>query len=928
MQVMFQRWMMWGAGIGMCLAPLPAHAAAEDKDVGNAFFEKEVRTVLERRCFECHSHAGGKAKGGLVLDSRSGWQTGGENGPALVPGNLEKSTLIRAVRHVDDALKMPPREKIPAAEISILERWVAMGAPDPREGSVVKAPARKGMDVEAGRKHWSYQPVKAPPVPAVRDSSIVSNDIDAFVIARLEKEGLHASPRADARVLIRRLYFDLLGIAPTFAEVEAFANDRSPNAYARLVNASLARPEYGQRWARHWLDVARYADTIEQSVDGERRIPFAHTYRDYVVDALNADTPFDRMILEQLAADRIPNGDLRALGFLTVGRQFRSNADGPMLVIDDRIDVVGRGLMGMTLACARCHDHKFDPVPTADYYSLAGILGSVEEPIDLPETRRGTDEAALKPYLEKRTQLLRDWENHVDACLASSNAHFRTMATEYLRYLVRSSSNHRTTEGYIPLDTPSGLLFYQAPPRWEALLEQSKASGEPFFKLWHQCMALPKEGFAEKAQVILASMRSSPAEHHPWMARAFSSEPPKDMLTVADMYGRLIQDALKSDTPEGKSIVTLIYGPDSPVPPGGREEIIEDIPRFLTEKRLVHRREGEAGTAILTKLSALEATAPLERAMAVRASAKPVDPHVLIRGDMKRPGAAVPRRFLSVLSEVDAREYSDDGRLQLAQAIANARNPLTARVIVNRVWQHHFGSGLVATTDDFGVMGELPVHPELLDHLASWFMEHGWSLKDLHRYILTSATWQQSSTWNADGGAKDPGNRLLWRVSPRRLEFEPMRDSLLQAAGQLDIRQGGRGQPLSDANLRRALYGHTDRFRIPALLRNFDVANPDTSISKRSETLVPLQALYLMNNPFVRARAKALVLREEVSAASTSVDRVRVVFQIALGRNPDGGELDASIEFLDGAPLNESGRRQWESFAQGLLLSNEFVFVD
>lgn len=934
MHVTFHRRILCSAsmGIGMSLCLASSHTVAEGTEAGTAFFEKEVRPVLERRCFECHSHAGGKAKGGLVLDSKIGWQTGGETGPALLPGNLEKSTLIRAVRHVDDALKMPPREKLPAEEIAVLEKWVAMGAPDPRGTGVVATHTRKGIDVEAGRIHWSYQPVKAPSIPNTRSASTISNEIDAFVTAKLEKEGLHASPRADARVLIRRLYFDLLGIPPTYAEVETFASDRSPNAYAKLVDQLLHRPEYGQRWGRHWLDVARYADTIEQSVDGERRIPFAHTYRDYVVDALNADTPFDRMILEQLAADRIPGADLRALGFLTVGRQFRSNADGPMLVIDDRIDVVGRGFMGMTLACARCHDHKFDPVPTADYYSLSGILGSVEEPIDLPVVGRGTtDEAALKPYLEKRAKLLSDWEAHVDKCLASSNAHFRTMATEYLRYLVRCSSSHRTTEGYIPLDTPSGLLFYQAPPRWEALLEKSKAMHEPFFKLWHACMALPKDGFSEKAQAVLTGMRNSSGAqaHHPWVVQAFAGEPPKDMLAVADAYGRLIQEALKSDTPEGKSIVALIYGPDSPVPPAGREEIIEDIPRFLTEKRLVHRSEGEAGTKILTSLSALEATAPVERAMAVRVSARPMDPRILIRGDMKRPGTPVPRRFLSVLSEVDARTYEDDGRLQLAQSIASTRNPLTARVIVNRVWQHHFGTGLVATTDDFGVMGEKPVHPELLDHLASWFMDHGWSLKALHHYMLTSATWQQSSAWRADDGAKDPGNRLLWRMSPRRLEFEPLRDSLLQAAGQLDIRQGGRGQPLTNSNLRRALYGYTDRFRIPALMRNFDVANPDTSISRRSETLVPLQALYLMNNPFVRQQAKALVQREEISAASTSVDRVQRVFQLTLSRNPDDVELDASMAFLGDARWEDvASRRKWESLAQGLLLSNEFVFVD
>ena len=917
--------------LSMMLAASPALAAdkaasAADPAAGHAFFAKEVLPLLERRCFECHSHAAGKAKGGLVLDSKSGWQTGGENGPAVIPGDVQQSRLLRAVLHVDDSLKMPPKEKMSASEIAILEKWVRMGAPDSREDVAAVSDKKRGIDMEKGKKHWAYLPVVKPQVRAGAKAG--ASDIDALVRQRLDAEGLQPSPRAEARVLIRRLYFDLLGIPPTYEEVEAFAADAAPDAYERLVDRMLARPEYGQRWGRHWLDVARYSDTLEQSVDGERRIPFAHTYRDYVIDALNADRPYDKMILDQLAADRRQEGDLRALGFLTVGRHFRSNADGPALLIDDRIDTMGRGFMAMTLACARCHDHKFDPVPTADYYSLYGILGSLEEPIDLPEVRRGADEAALKPYLEQRTKLLNDWEAHVDKCFASSNKHFRDMATEYLRYLVRSSANHRTTEGYVPLDTPSGLLFYQAPPRWEALLKQSQASGEPFFKLWHQCMALPREGFEEKAAGLVEQMPATPGAYHPWVVRVFTEKKPTSMLDVADAYGRLIQEALKSDSPEGRSISTLVYGSQSPVPPASREEIVEDIPRFLTERCLLHRREGEAGTSILTKLTALEATASMERAMAVRPTSRPMEPSILIRGDMKRPGATVPRRFLTLLPDVDAREYQDDGRLQLAEAVASPRNPLTARVLVNRVWQHHFGVGLVATSDDFGTMGERPSHPALLDHLAAWFMEHGWSVKALHRYILTSATWQQASVWNETAGTKDPGNRLLWRMAPRRVEFEPLRDSLLYVAGRLDFRHGARSEPLRDGNLRRAVYGYTDRFRIPALLRNFDVANPDTSISRRSETLVPLQALYLLNNPFVRQQAEAFVKRPEMASTAKEEDRIRTAFRLALSRDPDAEEVVAARSYLNGAPLHDAGRRQWASFIQALLLSNEFVFVD
>jgi hypothetical protein len=803
-------------------------------------------------------------------------------------------------------------------------------------GSVLAAeikPLGKGktIDIEQGRKHWAYQPVLNPALPVVKNKRWAQADMDRFILARLEKEGLKPSLPAEKRVLIRRVYFDLIGLPPTYEEVEAFAADRSPKALEQLVDKLLARPEYGQRWGRHWLDVARYADTIEQSVDGERRIPFAHTYRDYVIDSLNADKPFNRFILEQVAADRLPatdKADLRALGFLTVGRQFRANEDGPNLVIDDRIDVITRGFLGLTVSCARCHDHKFDPVPTADYYSLFGILGSVQEPLDLPELSRSGEATAIEKYQTERTRILKEYDAHVDACMAKANQHFRDLVTEYLQVIVRSSSNHRTTEGYVPLDTPRGLLFYKAPGRWEALLAQSKASGEPFFKLWHELMALSKEGFGAKAQAVIGEMSKQPTAYHPAISAAFREQKPATMLDVAGIYGKVIQEALKAPTEEARYVTNLVYGPKSPVPPHDRQEMIDDIHRFLTEKELVNRGDGERGDGLRTQLSVLEATAPVERPMAVRATPKPVDPHILIRGEAKAVGAAVPRRFLQVLAKVDGRNYADDGRLQLAEAIASPENPLVARVIVNRVWQQHFGVGLVASADNFGMMGQEPSHPELLDHLAAWFMQHGWSLKALHRYILNSATWQQSSATNERAMVKDPANHLLWRNSPRRLEFEPLRDSLLYVAGRLDTKLGGRSAPLEDKNLRRAVYGYTDRFRIPSLLRNFDVANPDTSIARRSETTVPLQALYLMNSSFARQQAEALMKRPEMAKTKGTEERIQTAFRLVYSRQPTKDELKLAREYVSVPGNEETVNRQWANFVQGLLIANEFVFVD
>jgi hypothetical protein len=870
--------------------------AAEVSAQDAAFFDAKVRPLLVERCYECHSHEK-KIKGGLVLDSRSGWEKGGDSGPAIVPGKPDDSLLLKAIRYEDPDLAMPPKKRLGVAEVAIFTEWVKRGAPDPRTGVVAKA---GGVSMEERRRHWAYQPIANPLVPAVRDTAWPRNDLDRFILARLEAEGSRPSPPASEPTLIRRAHFDLLGLPPTFDAMQG----------ALSIDALLARPEYGQRWARHWLDVARYADTIEQAVDGERRIPFAHTYRDYVVDALNDDMPFDRFIVEQIAADRLPadaHADLRALGFLTVGRRFRSNADGPHLVLDDQIDTIGRGFLGMTLACARCHDHKFDPVPTRDYYSLAGILGSLDEPLDLPEVRRAGDAAAVAKYLEERAKILAEYETHVDDCLQRAHQHFRDFATEYLLHQVRSSPNHRTTEGYVPLDTPRGLLFYQAPARWAVLLRQSRERDEPFFRLWHQLMAVKKESFATEATSLLAAMDEFPQAHHPLVATAFREKHPATMLEAAAIYGEIIQAALKRDTADARSVVELIFGPGSPVPPRDRQEVVEDIHRFLTEKFLVNRKDGERGNALRDKLAALEATAPVERARIVRASAKPNEPQVLIRGEMKQLGPAVPRRFLSALASVDDRTYEDDGRLQLAQAIASAKNPLTARVAVNRVWQHHFGTGLVATPDDFGAMGSAPSHPELLDHLASWFIAHGWSLKALHRYILDSATWRQSGT-------------------PRRLEFEPLRDAMLLVAGRLDTRRGGPSAPLDDQNARRSLYGYTDRYRIPALLRNFDVANPDTSISHRAETLVPLQALYLANSPFVRQQAEAVLRRPEITQAQAD-ERIVALFRVMLSRDPSREEIRLATGYLQAA-LDDPAAPLWVHFAHGLLLSNEFVFVD
>ena len=888
-----------------------------------AFFENKVRPLLIEHCYECHDAR--KQKGGLRLDSLPGWQTGGDSGDVIKPGDPEASPLIEAIRYGNEDLQMPPKQKLDAREIAILTEWILRGAPDPR----LTVPEDTGpkiiaMTLDQARAHWSFQPIVAPPVPSPPPGDPGHNAIDRFVRTRLAAENLAPNPPADPRTLVRRAYLALLGLPPSYDRVEQFAADPGPAAFAALVDQLLARPEYGQRWARHWLDVARYADTTEKSTDGERRIPFAHTYRDYVIAAFNADQPFDRFVLEQVAADRITAAkkpDLRALGFLTVGRRFEGNLEAPELIIDDRIDTISRGFLGLTVSCARCHDHKFDAIPTADYYSLVGILESSRDPLDLPEVGATPDSDTVAKYRAERAALFADYAKLVETTTVGARRLIRELAPEYLRYLVEESPQHRTVEGFIPLDTPRGLLVLGGGPAWARLIAGSLQRGEPYFALWAELLKLPAADFAANARALLAAAAREPGKHDAAVLAAFALKPPASMLEVADAYGAVITAALA--TPNEPGLAAVINAPTSPVQ-FSPEDVAEDLLRFITEHRIVARRDNEAAGKIREKLTILEAGAPVERAQSVALFGPPVNPRVLIRGDRTKPGPAVPRRLPQVLAAVDDRLYTDDGRLQLAEALASPKNPLTARVIVNRVWQQHFGRGLVATPDDFGATGERPSHPELLDHLAAWFIDHGWSLKALHRYLLASATWQQSSAVQPAALERDPGNRLLWRQPPRRLEFEALRDSLLRVAGRLDTRLGGRSAQLEDDNVRRAVYGYTDRFRIPALLRNFDVANPDQSIARRAETSHPLQALYFLNSPFLRAQAEGVNRQPEIAELLDVPARIAALYRRILVRQPDAEELALAAGYLGAAPAET----QWAQFAQVLLLSNEFSFCD
>ncbi|MCZ6796206.1 MAG: PSD1 and planctomycete cytochrome C domain-containing protein [Planctomycetota bacterium] len=884
------------------------------------FFESRVRPVLVAKCQRCHGPK--KQKASLRLDSRAAVLKGGESGPAVVPGRPEKSLLIRAVRRVDPDLRMPPKGELSAAEIEALERWVTLGAPWSEVDGATLSPELRVDEIR--RTHWAFRPVRRGEVPDVRAPWWARSAIDRYVLSRLEAADLRPSPPAERRTLIRRAFLDLIGLPPTYDEVESFVNDPSPGAFAAVVDRLLARPEYGERWGRHWLDVARYADTKGYVDAGERRYPFAFTYRDYVIRAFAGDLPFDRFILEQLAADRLlekGGGEARgragaqslaALGFLTVGQRFNFF---PHEVIDDRIDVVSRGFLGLTVTCARCHDHKYDPIPTTDYYALYGVFASSAEPtpdempVLVPRHCRVPEPEAFRKELGEKAAALKKRRRELHRQIAHE---MRAWAGDYLRYIVQLMPEHRTRAQPM-LRTKRGLLREVTAygrggvGRWRRYVENCGAD-DPVFGFWNRVVALPRDEVKGRAPALLADLRRA-GPVNVLVAQAFAEKAPATMVDVADVYGRLLEEtealwsarrkeesaADRFDDAAREQLRQVLHGPGSPAV--FSLDVSEDL-YHLDEHTDVRTRFAEVERVYLKAK-----TSPLPRAMALHDRPEPLETRVFRRGDPERLGARVDRRFLSVLSHVRSEPFTrGSGRLELAEAIADPRNPLTARVLVNRVWAWHFGRGLVDTASDFGLRSSPPSHPGLLDHLAARVVEDGWSLKKLHRLILLSSTWQQSSVDRADGRSVDPENRLLWRMNRRRLDFEAMRDSMLAVAGRLDRRAGGpplERPPDDPENRRRTVYGLVDRELLPGVFRTFDFPSPDLSAPERSRTTVPQQALFLLNSPFVIAQAEGLAeVTDTTTARADREGRIRALYRRVYGRDPSLWEVELGARFL------------------------------
>lgn len=716
-------------------ADSPSKPSSKDVE----FFEKKIRPLLVSHCYRCHSSQTKRIKGGLRLDSRAQLLKGGDSGIAVVPGKPMESLLLKAVHYADESLQMPPKGKLKDREILLLTKWIQRGAPFP--GGSKNVTEKNSIDWKQARQFWSFRPLQKSSLPNVRHPEWAERRLDYFVQSRLEEEKLAPSKRANRRTLIRRVSFDLIGLPPTPEEVQRFVQDDSPDAYPRMIDRLLASPHYGERWARFWLDLARYCDVAESWSPCKGQ---AFHYRDWVVNALNADVPYDQFVIHQLAADLLPNpkpGDHAALGFLGRSPDYWKElklAPGVIKTIvaeewEERIDTVGRTFLGLTIACARCHDHKFDPITQKDYYALAGVFANTR--------------------LIDRPMISKD---------------------------------------------------------------------------------------------LLAQFRKKNPKAKPPMVPA-------------------VEDSTLHVLPNGAHRTKLVYKPNAP------------------------------------------------RDVAVQ-----------IRGNPTNPGSVVPRRFLTVLSSKALKPFvHGSGRRELAESIVGEGSPLAARVIVNRIWQHHFGRGLVDTPSNFGSQGARPSHPKLLDDLAAGFVENEWSIKWLHREILLSATYQQVSDHDADRHAKDPENRYLWRMNRRRLEVEAWRDAMLSVTGSLDQKMGGTPLALEDVkNHRRTIYGIVKRREISAILRLHDFPDPTAHSAQRIPTTTPLQQLFTLNSPFLQSQASAFVQRLKTDAGDNVKRRIRHAHQLLYGREPSPEEMRLALDFVG------EGDANWEQYAQVLLGSNELLFVD
>ncbi len=894
------------------------------------FFESKVRPLLAEHCFECHN--GKKKQGDLRLDRKQFVFEEGAAGIAVVPKKLDESRLWEVIQYDELDTQMPPTGKLPESKIAILKTWIESGAYWPDEAPAAAVAGEAGIPLKADgsidfekaiQHHWAYQTVTEPKIPTVEG---VSSPIDRFIVIKLREKKLSLSEPASKQHLIRRLSFDVRGLPPSFQEVQDFENSTSETAYAELVNRYLADPAYGQRWGRYWLDLARYADTKGYVFTENRFYPYSYTYRDYVIDAFNTDKPYDSFLLEQLAADHLgyPENDprLAALGFLTIGPRFLNRTPD---IIDDRIDVVTRGLMGMTMGCSRCHDHKFDPLPTADYYSLYGVFNSCFEP-KLPPLRGELDtnapgHAEFSVELTKRENVLKEYVQKTHAeLLGKARAHL----DDYFPAAVKSM-------GVLPADlelTPKhGERRDRLTLHWKNTILKMAKANNPVFIPSARLLALKGDQFTKQLPQILDELSAD--ENIPSiLIEALQKAELNSKIDVVNVYVNVlasVRDEWKALKAEDANATGLI---DS-----GKEKVrrvlfgegsLSDLDAGETSP-LFERDNRDKVTGFKKKIDEWYATSPHAppRSMVLLDKEKPTEPVVFVRGNIGRRGDRVPRRGPQILNPSSEAIFAEtSGRKELAEQIASKQNPLTARVIVNRIWKYHFGTALVETTSDFGSRTASPVHRELLDYLAwSLMHQHNWSIKGLHREILNSKAWQQQSVDKPEARTVDSENQLYWKQNRQRLDFEAMRDAVLMVSGKIDLSVGGRPVNIETPPfpMRRTVYALIDRNNPSGLLRTFDFPSPNYSSPARSETTVPQQALFGMNSAFAQEMATAVAERVR-SAGSSPEEHARYLIELVYSRSATDGEVAVLQEFLKGNPLDE--------LAQAMMLSNEFFFVD
>ncbi len=1021
-------WAGFWLALPLLLAALPGRADTLSPE-NNAFFESKVRPLLVEHCYSCH---GDKAvQGGLRLDSREALLKGGEHGVALVAGKPEQSRLIRAIQYADKSLQMPPRGRLSDVQIAALIEWVKRGAPDPRLVAPASSAGRV-IDIAQGRKHWAFQPLKSAALPVVKNVAWSKNPIDRFILAKLESKGMKPNPYADRRTLIRRATFDMLGLPPTPEEVQAFVNDRSSDAWAKVVDRLLASPHYGERWGRHWLDLARYADSHGYEQDYDR--PYAYAYRDFVIKALNADLPYNQFIRWQLAGDEIEPENplaLAATGFLGAGvhsTQITKNQVEKERYdeLDDMLSTTGTSMLGLSVGCARCHNHKYDPIPNRDYYRLLSTFTTtVRSDMDVNtdptgyRTAKAAFDAAHAPRVEKLHRFeTEEFPHRFEQWLKIPESRKPTLGWNTLAFPAVKSSGGATltpqpdgsllASGTNPnFDTYTFVatthLTRLTAVRLEALADPSMVKGGPgragngnFALTDFRITAAPLDGQSKPVALKLIRPRATFQQTGLPISAAIDADP-KSAWAVDPQFGKDHAAAFELETPVGFAGGTVLTftlkfdnnnqhnigrprlsvattAPDLALDAPSRPERIAallaaqnldsatlsaaDREALLDWARTLDPDWRRLNTEVQTHL-ALAPQAPMQKMMicsegvtAIRNNTQGGDfleqTHFLRRGDPNQKDGVATQGFLQVLMPATDTEkrwqsapppgaHTSYRRRALADWIADTgagAGALLARVGVNRLWQHHFGRGIVGTPSDFGTQGEHPSHPELLDWLASELVRNGWHLKPLHRLMLTSATYLQSAADNAAQSKRDPQGRLCWRFNRHRLEAEAVRDALLAVSDELDPKMFGPGT-LDESMKRRSLYFTVKRSRLIPTLMIFDAPDALLSLPVRSSTTIAPQALLLMNNDHVRDYARSLARRIAPKPETPLAEAITSGYLLTLSRPPTRQELADTLAFLQtqAASYHTTGQPKPEElalvdFSQVLLGLNEFLYIE